>query len=47
MATASPPEVILVPLDGSNGTPNLTFHCSVISASVYNHATPWTVPAAA
>jgi hypothetical protein len=44
MATASPPEVILVPLDGSNGTPNLTFHCSVVSANVYDHATPWTVP---
>jgi hypothetical protein len=44
MATASPPEVILVPLDGSNGTPNLTFHCSVVNANVYDHATPWTVP---
>jgi hypothetical protein len=36
-------DVILVPLDGSNGTPNLTFHCSVISAAVYANGTPWVV----
>jgi hypothetical protein len=34
-------DVIEVPLDGSNGTPNLTFHCSVISGAVYAHATPF------
>jgi hypothetical protein len=34
-------DVILVPLDGTNGTPNLTFHCSVVSASAYNNALPW------
>jgi hypothetical protein len=35
-------DAILVPLDGSNGTPNLTFHCSVVPASVYNNGTPFT-----
>ena len=39
---ATPPDAILVPLDGSNGTPNLTFHCSVVPASVYNNGTPFT-----
>jgi hypothetical protein len=39
---ATPPDAILVPLDGSNGTPNLTFHCSVVPASVYNTGTPFT-----
>ena len=34
-------DAILVPLDGSNGTPNLTFHCSVVPASVYNNGTPF------
>jgi hypothetical protein len=34
-------DVITVPLDGTNGTPNLTFHCSVVSASAYNNALPW------
>lgn len=36
-------DVIEVPLDGSNGTPNLTFHCSVVSAAAYAHGTPWVV----
>jgi hypothetical protein len=35
-------DVITVALDGSNGTPNLTFHCSVVSAAVYAHAVPFT-----
>ena len=35
-------EVIEVPLDGTNGTPNLTFHCSVVAAAVYAHGTPFT-----
>ena len=35
-------DAILVPLDGSNGTPNLTFHCSSVPASVYNNGTPFT-----
>lgn len=39
---ANPPDAILVPLDGSNGTPNLTFHCAVVSASVYDNGTPFT-----
>ena len=34
-------DAILVSLDGSNGTPNLTFHCSVVPASVYNNGTPF------
>jgi hypothetical protein len=38
-------KVILVPLDGTNGTPNLTFHCSVISAAVYNNGLPWVTAA--
>ncbi len=38
---ATPPDAILVPLDGSNGTPNLTFHCSVVPAAVYNNGTPF------
>jgi hypothetical protein len=33
--------VFTVPLDGTNGTPNLTFHCSVVSAAVYAHGTPF------
>jgi hypothetical protein len=33
--------VFTVPLDGSNGTPNLTFHCSVVSAAVYAHGAPF------
>jgi hypothetical protein len=33
--------VFTVALDGSNGTPNLTFHCSVVSAAVYAHGTPF------
>jgi hypothetical protein len=32
---------ILVPLNGSNGTPNRTFHCSFVPASVYNNGTPF------
>jgi hypothetical protein len=35
-------DVITVPLDGTNGTPNLTFHCSVVSAAVYAHSVPFT-----
>ncbi|HET7739537.1 MAG TPA: hypothetical protein VFL67_02665 [Mycobacterium sp.] len=35
-------EVITVPLDGTNGTPNLTFHCSVVPAAPYLRGTPWT-----
>ena len=35
-------DAILVPLDGTNGTPNLTFHCSVASAAVYDHSVPFT-----
>jgi hypothetical protein len=34
--------VIKIPLDGSNGLPNLTFHCSVVSAAVYAHGVPFT-----
>lgn len=34
-------EVIEVPLDGSNGLPNLTFHCSVVSAALYGHGNPF------
>lgn len=34
-------DVIEVPLDGTNGTPNLTFHCSVVTAAVYDHGTPF------
>jgi hypothetical protein len=34
-------DAIQVPLDGSNGTPNLTFHCSSVPASVYNNGTPF------
>jgi hypothetical protein len=33
--------VFTVPLDGTNGTPNLTFHCSVVSAAVYAHGVPF------
>jgi hypothetical protein len=34
--------VFTVPLDGTNGTPNLTFHCSVVSAAVYARGVPFT-----
>jgi hypothetical protein len=34
-------EVIKVPLDGSNGTPNLTFTCAVVSGAVYLRGTPF------
>jgi hypothetical protein len=34
-------EVIKVPLDGTNGTPNRTFHCSVVSEVIYLRATPF------
>jgi len=34
-------KAIEVPLDGTNGTPNLTFHCSVVSAAVYARGTPF------
>ncbi len=37
-------DVIEVPLDGTNGTPNLTFHCSVVSAAVYANGTPYQLP---
>ena len=33
-------DVKTVPLDGTNGFPNLTFHCSVVSAAVYAHGVP-------
>ena len=33
--------VITVPLDGTNGTPNLTFHCSVVPAAVYAQGVPF------
>ena len=34
--------VITVRLDGSNGLPNRTFHCSVVSAAVYANGVPFT-----
>jgi hypothetical protein len=35
-------EIIEVPLDGKHfGLPNRTFHCSVVSGAVYEHATPF------
>jgi hypothetical protein len=34
-------DVITVRLDGSNGLPNLTFHCSVVSAAVYANGVPF------
>jgi len=34
-------QAILVPLDGTHGTPNLTFHCSVVPAAVYARGTPF------
>ncbi len=34
-------DVIEVPLNGTNGLPNLTFHCSVVSAAVYEHGRPF------
>lgn len=34
-------DVITVPLNGTNGFPNLTFHCSVVSAAVYAHGVPF------
>lgn len=37
-------QAIEVPLDGTNGTPNLTFHCSVVSAAVYAQGTPFLGP---
>ena len=33
-------DVKTVPLDGTNGFPNLTFHCSVVSAAAYAHGVP-------
>jgi hypothetical protein len=30
-----------VPLDGTNGFPNLTFHCAVVSAAVYAQGVPF------
>jgi hypothetical protein len=30
-----------VPLDGTNGFPNLTFHCQVVSAAVYAQGVPF------
>jgi hypothetical protein len=39
-------QAILVPLDGTpfegKPVPNLTFHCSVVAASVYAHSVPFT-----
>ena len=34
-------KVQIGPLDGTNGFPNLTFHCSVVSAAVYDHSQPF------
>jgi hypothetical protein len=34
-------DVIEVPLDGTNGLPNLTFHCSVVPAAMYEHGRPF------
>ncbi len=34
-------QAIEVPLDGTNGTPNLTFLCAVVSGTVYAHGTPF------
>ena len=34
--------VMVVPLDGTNGFPDLTFHCSVVSAAVYANGVPFT-----
>jgi hypothetical protein len=34
-------DVITVPLDGTNGFPNLTFHCSVVTAAVYAQGRPF------
>jgi hypothetical protein len=34
--------VFTVPLNGTNGTPNLTFHCSVVTAAVYAQGVPFT-----
>jgi hypothetical protein len=35
-------EIMEVPLDGKHfGLPNATFHCSVISAAVYEHSSPF------
>lgn len=34
-------QAILVPLDGTHGTPNLTFHCSVVAAAVYARGRPF------
>ena len=34
-------DVITVPLNGTNGFPNLTFHCSVVSAAVYARGVPF------
>jgi hypothetical protein len=34
-------QAILVRLDGTNGTPNLTFHCSVVPAAAYAQGTPF------
>ena len=33
--------VFTVPLDGTNGFPNLTFHCSVVTAAVYAQGRPF------
>lgn len=35
-------KVQIVPLDGTNGFPNLTFHCSVVTAAVYASGVPFT-----
>lgn len=34
-------QAVAIPLDGTNGTPNLTFHCSVVSAAVYERGAPF------
>jgi hypothetical protein len=45
MALQAAHKVIVVPLDGTNGTPNLTFHCSVISGAPYDNGLPWVTAA--
>jgi hypothetical protein len=34
-------QAVEIPLDGTNGTPNLTFHCSVVPAAVYARGAPF------
>jgi hypothetical protein len=41
-AMAASHEVIVVPLDGTHGTPNLTFNCAVVAGAAYARGVPWT-----